>query len=67
MQSIPAGPPVSKSKGSLPAAQEAQASGCDICLTSVATTTVADYIRACPACAAKIKLGLTRYRERQGR
>jgi hypothetical protein len=66
MQSIPARSRLSKSQGSL-SRYEAQPAGCDICLTSVATTTVADYIRVCPSCAAKIELGLTRYRERQGK
>jgi hypothetical protein len=66
MQSITSGPQVSKAEGSLPG-HGAQAGGCDICLTTVATTTVADYIRACPSCAAQIELGIRRSRERQGR
>jgi hypothetical protein len=40
---------------------------CDVCSELVAITTVADYIRACPLCAAKIEEGIKRRHERQGK
>jgi hypothetical protein len=48
----------------LAAPEEPSIRNCEVCLTSLATSTVADFIRACDYCAAKIEKGIKDHRER---